>query len=191
MQTIILQDLQLLTNIQNTKYTTDYLGCSYCYSMININNLSSIIIIIILESFASYYFRNYYHIMCACLTAIRQNRCNATFYLHIMHMLVLTESILCSKICSLWYAFWHLPNFLPIMLIFVLSRYALYWQFTFIIVHFYIKMIVIGTKCKLQEQLQYKSCIKMYQFQKWCKCIKSSIRSNFNSYLTVMSPRSI
>ena len=98
MQTIILQDLPLLTNIQNTKYTTDYLGHSYCYSMININNLSSIIKLLFLNPFASYYFRNYYHIMCACLTAIRRNRCNATFYLHIMHMLVLTESILCSKI---------------------------------------------------------------------------------------------
>ena len=38
-------------------------------------------------------------------------------------------------------------------------------------------MIMVGMKCGLQEQLQYKSFIKMYQ----------SGCSNFNSYLTVMS----
>ena len=42
-------------------------------------------------------------------------------------------SPLCSKIYSL--CFWHFPNFLPIMLIFMLSRYALCWQFIIIIVY--------------------------------------------------------
>ena len=46
------------------------------------------------------------------------------------------------------------------------------WSLCFIlviIVHFYITMIMIGIKCKLKEQLQYKSFIKMYQ--KWCQYI--------------------
>ena len=33
-----------------------------------------------------------------------------------------SESIMLQ---SAYYAFWHFPNFLPIMLVFMLSRYAL------------------------------------------------------------------
>ena len=37
---------------------------------------------------------------------------------------------------------------------------------------------MIGIRCELQEQLQYKSFIKMYD-------VSASIFSNFNSYITV------
>ena len=67
------------------------------------------------------------------------------------------------------YAFWHFANFLPIMLIFMLSRYALCSQFIFIILHYCIKMVMIEITCKIQVQLQYKYFIKMYQ--NWCQCI--------------------
>ena len=43
-------------------------------------------------------------------------------------------------------------------------------------------MIMIGIKCKLQEQPHYKSFLKMYQTD-----VCASICRNFNSYLTVMS----
>ena len=46
---------------------------------------------------------------------------------------------------------------------------------------FCIRMIMIGIKFKLQEQLQCKTFIKMYQID-----VSASICSNFNSYLTVV-----
>ena len=41
--------------------------------------------------------------------------------------------------------------------------------YLYIIVHFCIKMIMIGVKYALQEQLQYKGFLNMYQ--NWCQCI--------------------
>ena len=64
------------------------------------------------------------------------------------------ESIMLQNFAH--YAFWHFPNFLPIML----SRFALCWHFIFIIAYFCIKRIKIGIKCELLEQLQYKHLIK-------------------------------
>ena len=52
----------------------------------------------------------------------------------------------------------------------------------FIIVNSCRKMIMIGIKCELQEQMQYKSFIKMHQID-----VIKNICSNFNSYLTVTS----
>ena len=50
------------------------------------------------------------------------------------------------------------------------------------IVNFCIKMIMIGIKWELQEQLQYKSFIKCINID-----VTASICNNFSSYLTVMS----
>ena len=43
-------------------------------------------------------------------------------------------------------------------------------------------MIMIGIKCELPEQLQYKSFIKCIKID-----VSALICSNFNSYITVMS----
>ena len=43
-------------------------------------------------------------------------------------------------------------------------------------------MIMLEIKCKLQEQLQYKSFIKRFKID-----VSASICSNFNSCITVMS----
>ena len=66
------------------------------------------------------------------------------------------ESIMLQNLLIMLLAF---PQFLPIMLIFMLSK----CEFIFIIVHYYIKMIIIGIKYELQEQMQYKSFMKMYK----------------------------
>ena len=56
-----------------------------------------------------------------------------------------------------------------------------YVKLILVIVYFYIKMIMIGIKCELQEQLQYK------KLHKNKVDVSASIGNNFNSYLTVTS----
>ena len=65
------------------------------------------------------------------------------------------------------YAFW----------IFMLSRYAICWQFIFIIVYFCIKMIMIG------KNVSYKSNCSINLHKNVSKLFSASICSNFNSYL--------
>ena len=74
------------------------------------------------------------------------------------------------------YAFWHFPNFLPIMLIFMLSRYALCQQFIFIIVFLH-KNDHDKNKMWVTRATVILKCIKID--------VSASIYSNFNSYLTV------
>ena len=61
---------------------------------------------------------------------------------------------------------------------------TIYILYIFIIVHFCIKMIMIGIKSELQEQLQYESFTKVYQIK---IDVSASICSNFNNYLNINS----
>ena len=89
------------------------------------------------------------------------------------------ESIM-LQICSL--CFLAFPKFQPIVLIFMLSRYALCRQFIFIIVNFCIKMIMIGIKWSYKSNCNIKFSYKCIKID-----VNASICSNLNSYWTVIS----
>ena len=91
------------------------------------------------------------------------------------------ESVMLQNLLIMLFA---VPQFSAYSVHFTPSRYALCIMLTSCTHNctLYIKMIMIGIKYKLQEQLQHKSFIKMYQID-----VSASIWSSFNSYLTVMS----